>query len=99
MLWGGKKKKKIFFEYFSNRIEKLHKMAFILFFFSKKLKKLELSPKKVSVRCTPSLILGFLSVASPKIEPCFLGAIKRMYIQVFSLEKMVCSNFIRQPIF
>ena len=43
MFWGAKKKikfkKKI--KYFSNRIEKLHKMAFINLFFLKKFEKVE----------------------------------------------------------
>ena len=49
--------------YFSNRIEKLHKMAFIIFFW-KSLKKFEKVEKtgiistKFSLRCTPSVILG-----------------------------------------
>ena len=38
---GGKKNLKIFKKYFSNRIEKLHKMAYIYLFFLKKLKKVE----------------------------------------------------------
>ena len=33
MFWGAKKISKFFWKYFSNRIEKLHKMAFIIFFF------------------------------------------------------------------
>ena len=33
---GGKKNLKFFRKYFSNRIEKLHKMAFIFFFFIEK---------------------------------------------------------------
>ena len=33
MFWGAKKILKFFKKYFSNRIEKLHKMAFIYFFF------------------------------------------------------------------
>ena len=47
MFWGAKKLKKYFKKYFSNRIEKLHKMTLIIFFFYflKKLKKVELSPQ------------------------------------------------------
>jgi hypothetical protein len=50
MFWGAKKLWNFFFKYFSNRIEKLHKMAFIYTYFFfwkslKKLKKLELSPQ------------------------------------------------------
>ena len=47
---------------FSNRIEKLHKMAFIIYiFFLKKFEKVEKTGiifTKVSLRCTPSVILG-----------------------------------------
>ena len=41
--FGGQKKLKTFFfkKHFSNRIEKLHKMAVIFFFYLKKLKKVE----------------------------------------------------------
>jgi hypothetical protein len=51
MFWGQKNFFKNFKKYFRNRIEKLHKMAFIIFFFFclKKLKKLELSPQ--NFRC------------------------------------------------
>ena len=58
--FGGQKKLKFFFlKYFSNRIEKLHKMAFIFFFifFLKKLEKVGktgIIPKKISLRCNPS---------------------------------------------
>ena len=48
MFWGAKIFFLFFKKYFSNYIEKLHKMAFIIFFFwksLKKLKKLELSPQ------------------------------------------------------
>ena len=52
MFWGAKKILKFFQKYFSNGIEKLHKMAFITFFFFlksfKNLKKLELSPQNLS---------------------------------------------------
>ena len=42
MFWGAKTFLKFFFKYFSNRIEKLHKMAFIIFFFLlKKFEKVE----------------------------------------------------------
>ena len=56
MFWGAKK-------FFSNRIEKLHKMAFIFFlFFLKKFQKVEKTGRiistKFSLRCTPSLILS-----------------------------------------
>ena len=33
MFWGAKKIQKLFKKYFSNRIEKLHKMASIFFLF------------------------------------------------------------------
>ena len=33
MFWGAKKFLKFFQKYFNNRIEKLHKMAFIIFFY------------------------------------------------------------------
>ena len=51
---GGKKKFKFFFKkYFSNRIEKLHKMALIIFF-----EKTGIISTKFLLRCTPSVILG-----------------------------------------
>ena len=66
--FGGQKKFNFFFKYFSNRgirnrIEKLHKMAFIIFFLFclKKFEKVEktgIIPTKFSLRCTPSVILG-----------------------------------------
>ena len=57
MFWGAKK---IFKKYFSNRIEKLHKMAFIyfFFFFFEKIEKTGIISTKFSLRCTPSVILG-----------------------------------------
>ena len=62
MFWGAKK---IFFKYFSNRIEKLHKMAFIIFFFFlkkvEKVQKTGIISTKFSLRCTPSVILGVLA--------------------------------------
>ena len=59
MFWEAKKILKNFLKYFSNRIEKLHKMAFIFFFifFLKKLEKVGktgIIPKKFSLRCNPS---------------------------------------------
>ena len=43
MFWGAKKNLEFFKKYFSNRIENLHKMAFIIFyfFFLKKFEKVE----------------------------------------------------------
>ena len=41
MFWGAKKNLNFFQKYFSNRIEKLHKMAFINSFFLKKCEKSE----------------------------------------------------------
>ena len=42
MFWGAKKILNFFLKkYFSNQIEKLHKMAFIIFFFLKKFEKIE----------------------------------------------------------
>ena len=62
MFWGAKKNLKIFKKYFSNRIENLHKMAFIYYiFFLKKFEKVEktgIISTKFSLRCTPSVILG-----------------------------------------
>ena len=63
MFWGAKIFLKNFKKYFSNRIEKLHKMAFIYmcFFFLKKFEKVEktgIISTKFSLRCTPSVILG-----------------------------------------
>ena len=58
MFWRAKKIKK----YFSNRIEKLHKMAFIIFFFFlekfEKVEKTGIIATLFSLRCTPSVILG-----------------------------------------
>ena len=62
LCFGGQKKFKIFFfKYFSNRIEKLHKMAFIIFFLVKKFEKVEKTGffrAKSFFHCTLSLILG-----------------------------------------
>ena len=63
MFWGAKNFLKFFQKYFSNRIEKLHKMTFIIFFsfFLKKFEKVEktgIISTKFSLRCTPSVILG-----------------------------------------
>ena len=53
MFWGSKKFLKFFFKYFSNRIEKLHKMAFIIIiFFLKKFEKTGIIPTKYSQRTT-----------------------------------------------
>ena len=63
MFWGAKKFSKIFKKYFSNRIEKLHKMAFIFlfFFFLKKFEEVEKTGffrAKFFFHYTLSLILG-----------------------------------------
>jgi hypothetical protein len=62
LCFGGQKKfEKKFEKYFSNRIEKLHKMAFIyIYFFFEKFEKVEktgIIATKFSLRCTPSVIL------------------------------------------
>ena len=69
MFWGAKKKiyKK---KYSRNRIEKLHKMAFIIFFLLclKKFEKVEktgIISSKFSLPCTPSVILGLYLVPLP----------------------------------
>ena len=61
--FGGQKKIfNFFFKFFSNRIEKLHKMAFIIFFFFlKKFEKVEKTGffrAKFLLHCTLSVILG-----------------------------------------
>ena len=78
LCFGGQKKilklkiLKIFLKYFSNRIEKLHKMAFIkiFLFFLKKFEKVEktgIISTKFSLRCTPSVILGSKSINYPEL--------------------------------
>ena len=68
MFWGAKKIEKKFEKYFSNRIEKLHKMAFTIWFFLK----FEIVEKTVNFRakfflhCTLSVILGVISNVKTK---------------------------------
>jgi hypothetical protein len=59
MFWWAKIFQIFFKKYFIDRIEKLHKMAFIYFFsFLKKLKKLELSPQNIHSEPLPCILFG-----------------------------------------